>query len=489
MECPSCHSQTNDAGAMFCPHCGADLAVAAGDLPASSVVTNERETFVEIMDEVAPLRREVSPVAAARSACAELTVMYDAAQAFVEGVYAPFQFRVTPQQSGLSALFIEIRHGDRAICRQELDEVTTIGQELTVYLDFQAPAGLQGRLPFQIYVGLTRDGVQQVYKSQRLHRVFPAREPARKVIETLKIEIKNDLHQGHASDQSLSQRIDGLDKLAQGTTSDRAADLTLIDLPPVWESLALTPCQYRAATGAMIVRSATATPPPANARCDRFTMITTAGTFHITSQPTLQFGRNRRNDIVTRLGSGESSSGGNISRYHCQLRVADHACLLVDRARDVETGEEKTSTFGVFVDGERMSNRTVELPSHGPFSFSLAGDGRSNAAFPCFDGDLFTCGRLASAGYAVAGENPSSPSALILKRRHTSEVIAIVWRRLPLALLSRDLGDGVIVRHADAFSMTRPGRSDWLFPGSSLPAGGGKLSVVPWVQWNSGGKE
>ena len=214
--------------------------------------------------------------------CPDLDVEYNVAAAFVEGVTSSFVLRITPRRDGLKNLVVEARHGHLRLSHAA-DEHLMEGQRFRAFLSFRPTGGLYGKIPFEIYLGYEADGEKVCYKFWGEHRVFPAREKAVKVLETLKIEF--NASQGHAGD--VRQSVQGLDRMLS-QKADRAEDLRLVDLPPIWERPRLLRCAY----------SVMAPPParsgPAEAACDRLSLCVEGKWVHILSDARVQLGRNRK---------------------------------------------------------------------------------------------------------------------------------------------------------------------------------------------------
>ena len=411
--------------------------------------------------------------------CRHWEVLYNTGKVFVEGVFVPFEFRLTPLVDGLDDLFVQIRRDDQVLVQKIPAEDPSRGREMSINLNFNAPTGLRGEFCFDIYIGYLFEDRPLCFTTHKVHRIFRAKEKAQTVINSLKFELKNvsmvrDI--GNASDptQSVQQKIEGLDKICK--PDDPAEDFKYITIPAFWEKLPLHKCKNVATI------NTPATPhgkplqvPPKEAHHDRLTLHNGFGTVHLLSHQSIVLGRNRTCDLVTRVQDNEGrvheEPTQRISKFHCRISMEQHRVLVTDKGMDPEKHTEKASTSGTFVDGQRVkSGQSQSLPVDRTFFLSLGSDQYGDETVSAFEGRIWSCGQSRSLAPACQGQKPSDhPACLILRRLNgPAETFVVVYEHFVISTIDPTLKDACICRSQQGFLLKTAGPCVWLVPGNRV---------------------
>ena len=497
--CPHCGFRAETPGEVFCGNCGKELRQAG---PAEHAARDD--TTITPADqtkdfaggaggadpvESAPPPADSPPTPplefirnAENAGCdGALDVLYNSARIFVEGATVPFEFRITPRRADISDLCVEVRHSHRLIDRYEPEYELIQGQEMPIYLQFCAPPGLHGKVPFDIYVGFKLGGAQSWYLAKQLHTVFKRKEKIGHVIETLKVEFHNELHQGHAGDAQVHQRLDGLDAL-RPRYEDTAADFEHIDIAPVWTGLPLMKCHYHPPSGesGIVVYPPL---PPANAIRNRLTLQTGSMRIHLLADTLLQLGRNSLCAIVTR----GSARDAEISRFHCRIQTDSKRCWITDAAAD-PGGAPRPSTAGTYIDGVRLfPGQSRDLAPGGRLTLSLAGNHQVGSGAFILEARLYNSGTVPGATACprtcVATGIPDAPAALLLRRPGPDqECFVAVWQWFSLGELCPEMGNACVCRRSGAFLMHTGTNCNWLAPGENFNVAGQAFAVTDYCQ-------
>lgn len=505
LNCPQCGFPVS-AGDRSCSYCGGDLPAAAAPATPEPAVSPKTDPEQPAFISVATLRAEAGapppagprPEAASAPAealadsapvthenhshCDDLRVLYNNGKVFVEGMVVPFDFRITPQAADLDGLFVEIRQDGTQVSRCDPDEYLDPGDELDIHLTFIAPAGLQGQVPFDIYVGYRKGADAHCFVCHKVHTCFRATEKSRKVIDALKIELNNTIHNnGNASDPKIAPVVKGLEAFCP-KPDDPAADFKYIALPQVWTGLPLRRAHQK--PGSPVFPKPARV--PADAGHERLTLRWGDRILQLIAGDRVQFGRHRSCQVATRLvpEAGRSSQEVHdqnlfISSSHFSLELQDFGVLLKDGGWDPHAHHFKASTHGTYLDGERIfSHKPRPLPVNRRFAISLAGADAADPGFFAYDGELWTCGRMAVACSCGVKCNPNQPACLILRRRHgPAETVVLPWKHVDLGLIDPRLGKACLCRERDAFLLHAAGHCDWLVPGRAVRIPGVAVAV------------
>ncbi|MFH0909537.1 MAG: FHA domain-containing protein [bacterium] len=503
--CPSCRTP-RDAGDSFCSHCNAELPPVDPSPPAVDpdtagsrpTIGGEGISEPAVVEECSdpqpvpeiPRRREdprkedpVAPVLspAMPSHCPDLKILYDTGRVFVEGLYVPFHFKVTPRNEEITGLFIEIRRDREVIAREEPDELLTPGDEVQLYLGYTPPRGLGGHVDFKLYVGYKLGDEQRYFLARKRHTVFRAKEKVRSVIENLRIDLHNNLSGGHASENTVNQHLDGLEELCP-KANDPAEEIKFIDLPALWEELVLHRSKYssigRPGHGCEGLRLAQ---PPPEAVHARLTLSWRGRHIHLLSDRAVQLGRNRQCDIVTRMGSAKSEANDPISRLHCRIENMGDRCYVLDKGPE----QGSHSAMGTYLNGRRVKEGgSAELPQSRAFTVSLASPSVNDPSVFSLEGNVVLSGEHGAEQPACRDEGtPGHPACLVLRRSADSpEVFLLLWKHVHLKVVDPEFGSACICRRSGGFVLSQGGACEWLAPGTSVSAPAGEIRVREYKQ-------
>ncbi|MEM7394115.1 MAG: FHA domain-containing protein, partial [Verrucomicrobiota bacterium] len=401
---------------------------------------------------MAPLRQEpetFEPSDSALSACRDLSIDYNVSRVFLENISVPFEFKITVHEDGLSDIRIGLE-ADRIPGRLEtLEECIDANEQYESYLAFQPPPGVWGIIPFKIYIGYRKDDEEHWYITRRKHEVFRAKEKARRVIDSLKIEMNADIEKGQASD-GITQRIDNLDAL-KPLEDDPAIELEGVKLPARWQRLGLKRCQEAPERLLQLPETPLPLPPPPmDAHRTALTLHHGEQRIHLLSGDLIQIGKNRACEIVTRHfgpdGTANKDDNRKISRFHCRVHRDGNTCRLIDRAHNHVEGRTDPSQNGTWLNATRLSRGgDLALPPNQTFTLSLANafdlEGRVEAE-PDADG---------------------SPGGLLFRRKdRVRETWVVVWSSIDLKRIDPGFAEGTIYRHQNGFVYNQ---TQWLIPG------------------------
>ena len=511
-QCPKCGVAVSETAETFCEWCGADLSATCQEEPPTSVVAKPAPAPVPAPDPVPGIPPPVAggeahagPVPAVKlsesasemarpadksAAAGELDVFYNISRIFVEGLEMPFQFRLLPRCDGLSGLCIEIRRRvvmtEDLVARDEPAWELSPGRELDNPIGFRPAEGAAGgNVTFEIYVGYEVDGTRKWFMVRKLHPVFERKAKVDSVIKQLNVQFTNEIKLGHASDAQVRQTLDGLDKLVQDK-NELIEDFRGLDMPEIWVQLPLVKCHYKPVQhGFMTHRS-----PPAEALKNRLTLTTGSHRIHLLANSILQLGRNRENDICTRLfqgGVADTTASGAISRYHGRIQIQDNAALLQDKGWDPTEKKFKPSGYGIVVDQAAVPRgQSIELPVGREFTITLAKQAPVAGDRYILDGRLWS---VDESGVPPRGCTQGAParagelSALVLRPRGVpEEVYVVLLRSFNLGRLDARLDKVWVCRCDEAFSASHEGRCEWLRPGHPVRLPGGVMQVGPYAR-------
>lgn len=401
---------------------------------------------------------------------------YNIARIFVEGVSVPFQLRVTPQRADLDMLFVEIREihmtEDRRVARREPDDYLELNESIELNLPYSPPVGLQGKeIPFRIYIGYSINGERHCHVAEKLHTIFRAKEKVVNVLRDLKIEINNEIHSGHASDTNVHNPISSLEKLMP-RPHDPAEDISNVDIPKIWQPLSLKRCRFPGSWPNPNLSTLLGNPPPA-ALVTKLTLFDGMRRFHLATGHSTVFGRHRQCDLVLRKvdSRGQPPEHSEISQFHGRFELEGSRCMVIDRAYNPVERKPVSSSWGLFINGERVSTQNPQaLPIDQEFRLSLAGTNDSDPGTLSFRCRIYSPRSLQQMGTAChADTSGDSLCGMTLSRLNgPSEVTAVVWRDMPLRALDPQLGEGCFCAHRGGFVMRTSTRCEWMIPGQAI---------------------
>lgn len=414
------------------------------------------------------------------SSCAYIHVEHDESRVFVVGQTMNFRFAISPLVDGLSDVFVAIVFEGRG-CNVEVKRLGWMpckGERRVLRnINFAAPEA--GSLGFSFYFGFTLDDAEYVFEADGEHKVWPSHTRAKDVVRNLEINIQNS---GHAADFQLS----GLkDQLRPDEKAEEAID-KLHRMPPVWSGLRLYGSTWRPPRRQQRGDVRQLSPvtlggmPTSAARLDRLTLRAGGRRIHLFTGDTIRLGKNRQNDVVTRLfedGQAPAALNSKISRYHCIIERYNKNCYIIDRG-DYPGEGSRPSAFGVFIDGERIPARgRRELDMKSTPRLTLAGAVADSPGvfslelepWACDSGMRRTCRRDC--------ESRKLGSLVLRRCDATPETYVALWECFSLGTADPDF-DGVVVwREGDGYGYATAETDGWLRPGLTIRTPQGEIRV------------
>ena len=364
MRCPNpaCACPVNPADD-FCPNCGKPLdattkAQSPGPEAPGEVVPVIRDLPTDRSPAVGAAPDLFIPTAkeelASRSDCPDLEVQYNNNCVFVMNMQSTFDLMIRPQADGIRSFYVEVRQSGRRLVREEPMEVLKRGVPVPLSLNYTPLNTSPGSVAFNIVVGYRLNGQPKLFVATRKHTLHSGKEDPRRVCESLVIEVKNNIQQGHAGDIKVDQDFKDLKNLLgrkDSLTLDKEF-IGLINQRPIWTPLPLAECEAGAAEPAG--RRKDALPPrlllqPSNGD----------GNLLLSLQSRLQIGRARECDVVTRSrdasGQEDPAASQRLSRFHACVEWRNQQAVLMDRGYQPGETQGRPSVAGVWVDGKRLA--------------------------------------------------------------------------------------------------------------------------------------
>ncbi len=428
-------------------------------------------------------QNQTSPAIPPVSDCKELRVEYNFSRVFMDGLHVPFQFRITPQESHLTNLFIEIRRNGNPVAREEPDEMLFAHRRLDIHMAYRPPPGLQGIISFEIYIGYDSRKTRQVFKARPTHTIFRGFEKVSAVISSLKIEINNNLKAEGAADNVIKQHMDGLEAL-RPKEDNPVTELAAIDIPACWNNLNLHLCKRND----LEEDDSDGIPAqPANAHFPYLTLRCGAQIVQLLSGDDIQIGKNRKCPIVARSGSSrkEKERDAAISRYHCRIERRGGRSSVVDLGYYPDQGTDKPSAYGTYLDGQRVQpGGSSPLPKDRAFTLTLAGSDQEPDAY-VFEGYQQTRDKARHTPFKQLKHKADHQAlSLVLRSRHVPVTHVILWEAVACRDLQWSDTDAWICRMQDGFLLVDGKQKEWLTHGKTLYIGGQIVDVGPHNSWS-----
>jgi len=493
IECPTCEKMTEEG--CFCEKCGAELPLSLSDAPAQEqdgveddLLDLGNETIG--MDSTIYISPQIKTVVAAEheplpvDSHQFLQVEYDKSRVFVVGQTMNFRFSLTPLVEGMSDVFVAVAFEGRG----QKVEVNQLGwipckgdrRELR-NINFAAPEA--GSMGFSFYFGFLKDEIQYVFEADGEHKVWPAHARAQDVVRNIEINIQNS---GHAVDF----QFDGIkEKLSSNETLEAVID-QLHSMPPVWSGLQLykstwRPPRTRKKKAQKLFPVALDMDIPFSARTDKLTLRTNSRTIHLLSGTQIHCGKNRNNDIVTRLfqnGTATRELNTKISRYHCIIERDGKNCYVINRG-DYPNAGSQASAFGLFLDGKNipsMGRKKLDLQESS--TLSLAGSDCLEPGVFSFELEPWKCSSSMRRNCTRDCERRKTASLVLRRRDAVPETYIALWECFLLGEADPDF-DGIVVwREENGFGYATADADGWLQPGITIQTPQCEIYVEEWGQ-------
>jgi len=490
IKCKSCGRKTEQG--LFCEKCGAELLLDADD--ATAVEQNLSPSISEeSFDEMESLDRDptidlLPPVKSTpktdNGSCSYLNVEHDQSRVFLVGQTMNFRFSLTPLVDGLRDVFVAVVFEGRGqkVEVKRLGWIPCQGERRELKnINFAAPEA--GSLGFSFYFGFTKDEVEYVFEADGEHKVWPSHARVQDVVRNVEINIKNS---GNANDFDL-QGLAG-----QLMPNERVGDVIdrLHRMPPLWSNLILyrsswRPPRVRRHEAQNLSPVSLMNVAPFSACVKKLTLRINDRQIHLISGDTINFGKNRHNDVVTRLFENGKATGmlnSKISRYHCVLERQKKHCYIVDRG-DYPNEGSRPSAFGVFIDNQR-------IPTHGRYQLeakkncrvTLAGSDPQLPGVFCLELEPWSCDAAMRRRCGRDCKMHKFASLVMRRCDHVPETYIALWECFLLGEADPDF-DGIVVwREENGFGYATADADGWLKPGITIQTPQCEIHVEEWGQ-------
>jgi hypothetical protein len=440
--------------------------------PATPAPAAEREQSATVESQPPPIPatlRVENPHAAAGAAangCTELLVEYNHAPVFLIGCKLNFEFRLTPQVEGISNVRIEVWDADtqERIAGQVLKHTLFAGEQENLSMAFAPEERHHGELNCDIRLSFVKQGARLCYRTQqKTHNVFRASDPPAKILDTLTINLTQNLDHSHANDFRLS--MDELVSRMQQQRGTYAVNFADIKPPKVWGTLHFLPL---------------APQPVARA----LSLCFPKQCVHLLPGSQIRVGYHRENELVARIPNASKDDNHRISRFHCQILRVENEVFIKDGGAYPDGF--RASVNGTFVNGEQLApGGDYKVPPNKSLTLTL-GDPDANdrrvfglkmrlwRRMDIQDGISPTCGKGA----------PEELVALTMNaRRDPQQWFVLLWRQFPLEKI--DYSGVCLCKEPLGFLMQHAGVCEPLEPGRELDIGGQVVQVAryekPWI--------
>ena len=432
------------------------------------------------------------------SGCPDLRVEYNVAQFFIEGISSPFTFRVTPLVDGIEdiRIFLESDAGngisaDKHI-RKRLIRDRSFIQRFNLQLE-----RIHGVVSFDIYITYSKDGEDCTFEHATTHKVYPADSSAREVVETIIVNINNEINAGHAADATVNNGLEQLQDLRSRTSAnDQARTLIdkIVDLPPTFSALALYPTDWEPPVGFFSSKrqpvKRSVEQAPADARYQRLTLKLGSHFYHLVAGDAASFGRDRHNnDIGMRLFDRAGKATGELnkrtSRFHCRIEIHGDHCFVKDGGFSPEDGTTKASGMGTFVNGRQLAALgATELESGRIHCVGLAGAADSVFGAVVLDVEPVCCSQDTDSCWMSTDCSENMIACVRMRRRdEVPEAYVLVVRCVDLGAFSSDLAGVRVWQQGGGMMYSALGSKGWLRPRMFIQTASKRVQCMEWKQW------
>jgi hypothetical protein len=415
------------------------------------------------------------------SDCVDLEVRYNNSCVFVLNMQSTFDFEIRPRIDGLRGLFVEVRQSGQVLARETPQMLVRRGSCLSFGLNYMPRNTHAGKVSFEIRVGYRKDQRHRLYAAYRTHTIYSGKEDPRQVCESLVVEVKNNIQQGHAGDMRVDQSFSGLREALRerNTISLDREFLQLINARPFWTVLSLAECAEDSSGGTSFLRRAQ---PPQHL----ILRGTDGRNMHLLTMPAARIGRAKDCEIVARVFSASGrqldQESLRISRYHACLEWQGTRCQILDRGFYADEKKWRPSSTGVRVDGER-------IPSGREFTFAPGRTHRITLSEPAggssptfeLEARLWLAEDMPALrpGCPDQRASPDAPACLILRRVHgPSETFVLLRLAASLAWVDPRCGAACVCFRDNAVHYSDGHACDCLTPGRHLHAGAWECRVL-----------
>lgn len=439
--------------------------------PAEEAITSVPLAARSTAAPAAPARDEAVPPA--DSDCADLEVSYNTRCVFVLNMQSTFDFVIRPLADGLTDLFVEVRQDGQVIAKGAPRMLPRRQQVLRLPLNYTPRNTDAGKASFELLVGYRKGPQAFLFGTYQSHAIYSGKEDPRQVCESLVVEVRNNIQQGHAGDLKVDQSFHGLREALRerNTIALDQEFLEIINTHPVWVVLPLAECAADPAGGAGAGR--VRQPERLELRSAE------TGVIHLLRQPSIWIGREKKSEIMARVlsvsGQQVTEESRRLHRYHPKIEWQGNQCQLLDVSFSPEENRVGPSANGVCVDGTRLT-------SGGEFTFAPGREYRITLVKPEPDRHL---GYELSARLWLARELPrlrpgcpdlraagDVPACLVLRRlQGPPEAYVLLRTAVSLAWVDSRCGSACLCLRDSVIHFSDGQGCDHLSPGRVVRAG------------------
>ncbi len=312
-----------------------------------------------------------------QSDCSDLEVRYNNNCVFVLNMQSTFDFDILPRADGIRDLFVEVRQSGQVIARERPRVLPRREARLSFGLNYTPRNTHAGKASFEILVGYRKEQRRRLYAAYRTHTIYSGKEDTRQVCESLVVEVKNNIQQGHAGDLRVDQNFHGLREALQERNALALDEkfLQLINARKFWAPLPLRECAEEPLGGGG--------PAP---RLEHLLLRRAEGAaIHLLLPDKVRIGRARDCEILARVldpaGRQVTEPSLRIGRYHACVEWQSGKCQIRDGGYYAEERRWRPSASGVWIDGQRLAaGREFALAPGRDYRLALAASGQDGSA-------------------------------------------------------------------------------------------------------------
>jgi len=507
--CPLC-GKLNDKNSAFCEKCGKDLVISdnisanfgeqAGTMKLSMPLSEEdsgntegkemaRTQRIKVLDE------NISTAGGmpyTTTYCPDLRIEYNMASFFVVGMSMPFSFRITPLVEKLDNIIISVNSeidGKEWHNIKSLTHKPVKGKSFEHRINFK-PGDTYGVISFEIYIAYQKEGKNYSFEAATRHKVYPQNGKAKDVLETIIVNINNEINTGHAADVNVRNGLDQFDSILRNTDKDDTI-INLInrgyDFPPAMCILPLYPSNWIPPSNHALQegRKETIIKAP-----DNITICLNNNMYiHLLAKEYCSLGKKRENDIVTRIfdphGKPASELNAKISRFHCRIELHGDSCFIKDGGFYPDEGIERASSCGTYVNGEKIAPRdSIKLKTNIVSKLCLAGENEELSGVFAMDMIPVICHTPSKNCSMAINCTPGILSSIILKRKdHIPECFVILARCIDMGMVHPLLKGMEVWKGNGVFQFSIGAKHGMLLEENKITCGTTKLVVQKFKQW------
>ncbi len=425
--------------------------------------------------------------------CKDLTVEFNRARLFIEGVVLRFEFRFKFHSDGIENLQLHLNVGDGKDAQQQIHLCRVIARKGMVW-----PHALSycprfvGNPAVTLRIGYRLNGEERWFETQFSITIHSQQQNAREALNRAATVIHIEADRGSIVD--FSHALGHIEQLKRDARADDSLNAMLSrieNVPSAWSRLELFPAMPSEATAVESSGLPLGQPPP-GARSERLTLVVGGWRIHLLSGTSWQLGRSSACDVMTRLfpawhgdrrawETALAAINNSISRRHARIEIHGRHCVVRDLGPDPKSGIDRPSAFGTFVGTDRIPpGGSAELPADTATAIGLGDAVKRGSRGWMADVTPLAC--PTTGGGACPMENrcpPGAPACVVIRRRDSvKETYVLLNRCCSLAAVLPEARPLVAWRQGAAFAIRGVGDPRWIQPGDEVPLGGGRSAQV-----------